>query len=218
MKKRKNKGFFVTFEGGEGAGKTTLIDHVYDYLISKKNDVIKTREPGGTELGHSIRKLLLHQNISYPSKRAELLLFLADRAHHVEELIYPALNQNKIVLCDRFNDSTLAYQGAARSFNSEILQNFCSFSSNNLEPNLTLFLDLDPELGLKRAKDRKENSQDRLEKEKMPFHVKVREAFLSFAKLDPQRFRVINASEPPNVVFNLALKEINEALCLNSIN
>ena len=215
MKKRKNKGFFVTFEGGEGAGKTTLINRVYDYLTSKGNDVIKTREPGGTELGKHVRELVLHKEDYHPTKRSELFLFLADRAQHVEEMILPALEQEKIVLCDRFNDSTLAYQGAARSFDREVLKGFCAFAVNDLVPDLTLFLDLDPEIGLMRAKQGNEKAHDRLEKEELSFHVKVREAFLSFSKEEPYRFHVIDASQPTDTVFDLAIQEIDTALCLN---
>ena len=124
MKKRKNNGFFITFEGGEGSGKTTLINRVHDYLTSKGQEVLKTREPGATQIGSNIRDLVLHKEEHYPTKRGELLLYLADRAQHVEEMILPALAQGKVVLCDRFNDSTLAYQGAGRSLDQEILKSF----------------------------------------------------------------------------------------------
>jgi len=213
MKKRKNKGLFVTFEGGEGAGKTTLIDRMYNHLRSNGHEVIKTREPGGTRMGYSIRNLVLHQEDPHPTKRAELFLFLADRAQHVEEIILPALEREKIVLCDRFNDSTLAYQGAARSFNPEILKSFCSFAACELVPDLTLFLDLDPAIGLQRAKQSKGDVHDRLEKETAEFHIKVREAFLSFSKEEPHRFHIIDAKQPTDTVFELAQKEIDQVLC-----
>ena len=215
MKKIKNRGCFVTFEGGEGVGKTTLINRVYDYLTSKGYEVFKTREPGGTALGRNIRDLLLHKEGVLPTKKAELFLFLADRAQHVEEMILPALEQEKIVLCDRFNDSTLAYQGAARSFDPETLRYFCSFATSDLIPDLTLFLDLDPKIGLKRAEQGKGNSRDRLEKESLSFHMKVRDAFLSFSLKEPHRFHVIDASQPTDIVFDIATHEIDTALCLN---
>lgn len=212
MKKRKNNGFFVTFEGGEGSGKTTLINRVYDYLISKGQEVIKTREPGATQIGANIRDLVLHKEEHFPTKRAELLLYLADRAQHVEEMILPALSQGKVVLCDRFNDSTLAYQGAGRSLDQEILKSFCVFAASNLVPDLTLFLDLDPEIGLLRAE--RGNGLDRLEKEDLSFHRKVREAFLSFSQKEPERFHVIDAAQQSDHVFELAAQEIDAALCL----
>lgn len=215
MKRIKNRGCFVTFEGGEGAGKTTLINRVYDYLTSKGYAVIKTREPGGTVLGHHIRDLLLYKEEDQPTKKAELFLFLADRAQHVEKMILPALEQGKIVLCDRFNDSTLAYQGAARSFDPETLRHFCSFATSDLIPDLTLFLDLDPKIGLKRAEQGKGNVRDRLESEALSFHMKVREAFLSFSQKEPHRFHVIDAAQPTDKVFDIATQEISAALCLN---
>ena len=215
MKRIKNRGYFITFEGGEGAGKTTLINCVYDYLTSKGHAVIKTREPGGTVLGRHIRDLLLYKEEDQPTKKAELFLFLADRAQHVEKMILPALEQGKIVLCDRFNDSTLAYQGAARSFDPETLHHFCKFATSDLVPDLTLFLDLDPKIGLKRAEQGKGNTRDRLEKESLSFHMKVREAFLSFSQKEPHRFHVIDASQPTDKVFDIATHEISAALCPN---
>jgi dTMP kinase len=215
MKKKKNKGFFITFEGGEGVGKTTLIDRVFDYLTAKGHAVIKTREPGGTRLGQQIRDLVLHQKEFHPTKRAELFLFLADRSQHVHEVILPALEEEKIVLCDRFNDSTLAYQGAARAFDRAQLKSFCAFAVSDLVPDLTLFLDLDPEIGLVRAQKGKGGTYDRLEKEALSFHQKVRAAFLSFAKEEPERFHVIDATEPTDVVFTLAIQEIDSTLCLH---
>ena len=203
MKKRKNNGFFVTFEGGEGCGKTTLINRVYNYLILKGHEVIKTREPGATQIGASIRDLLLHKEEYYPTKRAELLLFLADRAQHVEEIILPALARGKVVLCDRFNDSTLAYQGAGRCLDQKTLESFCLFAVNNLIPDLTLFLDLDPKLGLIRAE--RENNLDRLEKEDLSFHRKVREAFLSFSQKEPERFHVIDAMLESDAIFEMSI-------------
>ena len=177
--------------------------------------MVKTLEPGATQLGLSLRDLVLHKE-EYPlSSRAELFLFLADRAQHVEEMIIPALMQEKIVLCDRFNDSTMAYQGAARSFNTELLKSFCAFAASDLTPDLTLFLDLDPKIGLERAEQGSGISHDRLEKENLSFHSVVRDAFLSFAKEEPQRFHVIDASQSSDSVFDLAIKEIDSALCLN---
>ena len=210
--KRKNKGLFITFEGGEGAGKTTLIDRVFETLTTKGHSVVRTLEPGGTSLGREIRELLLHQKTSPVCSQSELFLFLADRAQHVQELIMPALEEGKIVLCDRFNDSTLAYQGAARSLNIELLQGLCLAATDGLVPDLTLFLDLDPSVGLKRAQQK--DAHDRLEQEDLTFHHKVREAFLFLAKEEPERFHVIDAEMDVKTVFEKAMKEIDSLLCL----
>ncbi len=211
MKKR-SKGFFLTFEGGEGAGKTTLINRVYGVLTAKGHSVIRTLEPGGTSLGKEIRNLLLHQKKSPICRQSELFLYLADRAQHVQELILPALEEGKIVLCDRFNDSTLAYQGMARSLNVDLLRGLCLAATDGLIPHLTLYLDLDPKVGLVRAKQK--NTYDRLEEENLSFHTKVREAFLSLAKDEPDRFHVIDASKDIESVYTAAIGEINGLLCL----
>lgn len=211
--KRRNKGLFVTFEGGEGAGKTTLINRVYDALSEKGHQAIKTLEPGGTPLGRDIRKLLLHEQKTSICERAELFLFLADRAHHVKTVILPALEEGKVVLCDRFNDSTLAYQGAARHLDIKLLRSLCLAATGGLTPDLTLYLDLDPKVGLERA--RKHDVPDRLEKENLAFHTEVREGFLSLAKEEPDRFHVINAEKEIEEVYQKAIAEIESVLCLS---
>lgn len=210
--KRKNKGLFVTFEGGEGAGKTTLINRIFIALTEKGHRAIKTLEPGGTPLGTGIRKLLLHQERHPISKWCELFLYLADRSHHVEEVILPSLEDGKIVLCDRFNDSTLAYQGAARHLDTKLLRSVCSAAAEGLAPDLTLYLDLDPKVGLERAK--KHDVPDRLEKENLAFHTEVREGFLTLAKEEPERFHVIDAEEGIEDVYQKAMAEIESVLCL----
>lgn len=216
---KKHKGLFITFEGGEGVGKTTLIDRVFGELIQKGFAVMQTRAPGGTELGKHIRELLLHRDDFHLLKTPELFLFLADRAQHVEEMILPELESNKIVLCDRFNDSTMAYQGAARAFNKDDLRHFCSLATSHLVPDLTLFLDLDPVIGLERAKQKKGSSHDRIEQEEISFHTKVRQAYLDFATEEPDRFHIVDASLPSNEVFKQAMDEINlklsSSLCLS---
>lgn len=205
---------FITFEGGEGVGKTTLIDSVYDSLLEKGFSVLKTRAPGGTEFGHHVRELLLHHDDFSIGSKSELFLFLADRAQHVEEVIMPSLEEKKVVLCDRFNDSTLAYQGAARSFPLDLLRTFCQFAVTDLEPDLTLFLNLDPTKGLERSKKSKPqgDSHDRIEREKITFHTKVHEAFLSFVEKEPERFHVLDANLDSEEVFARAMDEINPKL------
>jgi len=159
--------------------------------------VITTREPGGCPLGESVRDLLLHNQVH--SSRAETLLFLAARAEHVKTVIEPALKQGSIVLCDRFTDSSLAYQGAARALD---IDSFCQFAAHNLTPDLTFLLDLDPQIGLQRASGEK----DRLEQEAITFHEKVRQGYLNLAQKDPKRIHIIDATKSPE-------KVLQEALC-----
>ena len=193
---------FISFEGGEGAGKSTLIQKIYDYLLRLNKPVLLTRAPGGTMTGELIRHLLLHHDEKDVSSRAELFLFLADRAQHVQEVILPALKEHKIVLCDRFNDSTVAYQGGARGFDPEWVRKLCLFATQNLEPNFTLYLDIDPHEGLKRVR----RSKDRIERENIDFHEKIRSAYLSIAKKEPKRFHVLDGSQSPDTVFQDALR------------
>lgn len=214
VNKRKNKGLFITFEGGEGVGKTTLIERIYASLTQKGFSVLKTCEPGGTTFGRHIRDILLHDKSAPFGRKSELFLFLADRSQHVEEKILPHLEKNDIILCDRFNDSTFAYQGAARSVDISLLKTLCQFAASGLQPDLTFFLDLDPFIGLKRSRKSKESGAyfDRIEKEDMSFHTKVREAFLTLAKEEPERFHVIDASLAFDQVFKKSMDEIHPKL------
>ena len=207
------KGVFITFEGGEGAGKSTLIERVYKTLSTSKYPVIKTRAPGGSPLGEKIRALLLEKGELSVSTRSELLLFLADRAQHVDEIILPALKKGKIVLCDRFNDSTIAYQGGARGWDKKWVHKLCDFATDDLDPLLTLYLDIDPRIGFKRLKNaRKGEGKDRIESEKLFFHQKIRKAFRQIAKEEPKRFRIIDASRSPDEVFHQAMRHIDALL------
>lgn len=210
------KGLFITFEGGEGSGKTTLQQKILSHLQSKGFSSISTRAPGGTPLGLSIRDLLLHQKNQFLSKKAELFLFLADRAQHVAELILPALNEKKIVLCDRFNDSTLAYQGAARHGNLEFIELLCSFVTDELLPDLTLYLDVDPMVGLKRARQaiakQGKAEYDRLENEALEFHQRVRASYLEIAHKHPKRFVIIDSHRSMDEVYQIALTSIEHLI------
>jgi len=212
------RGLFVTFEGGEGAGKTTLIEQMASQLAAEGRPVLKTREPGGTKLGEHVRQLLLqHSQDAIPIEaHAELSLFLASRAQHILEVIKPALSAGKIVLCDRFNDSSVAYQGAARGLGVKKVAECCDFISQGLQPNLTLYLDIDPELGLNRAK-KSRASQDRIESETLAFHTKIREAYLSIWKEHPHRFHLLNAALPPESVFSEAMKLIQPLLAIHHV-
>lgn len=208
--KRRNKGLFITFEGGEGVGKTTLIERVYKALDEKGFSVKKTRAPGGGKFGEQLRKILLEREGVPFGKKAELFLFLADRAEHVEKLILPELENNHIVLCDRFSDSTRAYQGVTCETQPHFLQTLCRFAANGLEPDLTILLDLDPMIGLSRLKKGKKQGDhpDRIEQKKMAFHLDVRRAFLQFAKEEPKRFRVLDANLELSEVFQQTMDEI----------
>lgn len=198
---------FITFEGGEGAGKTTLINIFEDVLRSWGFDVVKTREPGGSLLGNEIRNWLLTRNENIKiGDRAELLMFLAARAQHIEELIAPAIAKGKVVLCDRFNDSTIAYQGVGRGLGLSFVRDLCLAVCGKTLPELTFFLDVDPQVGLQRTKRiAKEHSAvgevDRIESEKIEFHQRVRKAFVGIAEAEPDRFITIDASRSlPEVI------------------
>lgn len=202
-------GVLITFEGGDGAGKTTLIEKVYQYLEETGYKVVRTRAPGGTKIGEEIRRLLLSEHPVAMSPRCELFLFLADRAQHVDEVIRPALVGHHIVLCDRFNDSTLAYQGA-RGFEEKRLNALLHFASDDLVPDLTLYLDLDPKIGFERTKSGR--GRDRIESEALAFHRKIRSVFRKLAKRVPKRFILINAKLTPEQVFERAKEKIDELL------
>lgn len=206
-----HKGVLITFEGGEGAGKSTLMQKVYDFLRERYENVVKTRAPGGTKVGEQIRELLLHKDELALYNRAELLLFLADRAQHVHEVLRPALERNCIILCDRFHDSTLAYQGVARGFGEEVVKDLCLFAAENLQSDLTIYLDIDPKIGLERIKANRP-LQDRMEAEHIEFHQKLRNGYQKIAKEEPERFKTIDAKAPVEVVFQQAMKYIDAVL------
>lgn len=214
MKNPKTQSFFISFEGGEGAGKTTLIQKVELALREKGFDIIRTREPGGSVLGEHIRKLLLdHKETTPISSMAELLLFLAARAQQIEEVIKPALKESKLILCDRFNDSTIAYQGAGRGLGIEKVEELCHLVCDGVEPHLTLFLDVDPNVGITRTtatakENAKEGHRDRIESESIQFHTRLRNAYLSIAKQYPHRFFIIDANQPADKVYEEAMKAI----------
>jgi dTMP kinase len=191
---------FITFEGSEGAGKTTQINLLKEHFINKGLEVITTRQPGGTELGQNIRKLILdpEQN-DKPSPLAELFLYMADRGHNVETIIKPALEQGKIVICDRYIDSTIAYQGFGRKIDIQKLDLLNEVATQGLKPEVTFVLDLPVEDGLKRVVKR-DKKLDRIESEKIEFHEKVREGFLYLAQKEPERVKVINAIDTPEKI------------------
>lgn len=201
---------FITVEGGEGAGKTTLIGKLASTLEAYRWRVVKTREPGGSRLGHFIRQWLLNRDSALPiGYKAELLLFLSARSQHLEELIKPALAQGQIVICDRFNDSTIVYQGLGRGLGMDYVKQLCDIVCENIVPDMTLFLDVDPQVGLMRTRNAsKENARqgevDRIEAERLDFHERVRQGFLSLAKRYPERIHQIDANQSEDAVFRQA--------------
>lgn len=218
------KSLFITLEGGEGVGKSSLVPRLAAFFEQRGTQVLCTREPGGTLLGEAIRRLLLEvkKDVRIYST-AELFLFLAARSQHLDELIMPALEQGKVVLCDRFNDSTIAYQGIARGLGGEYVADLCKKACRGKEPDLTLLLDAPVQIGLQRTRNvHKENaaagSMDRIEAETVAFHEAVRQALLKCAEKEPGRFIVIDASKTQDEVcssaINLILQRLDE-LCLN---
>ncbi len=187
---------FITFEGVEGAGKTTQIKNLEAFFKSNRKDVLVTRQPGGSELGTEIRNLILNPEIKdKPSDLSEMFLYLADRSHHIQTIIKPALKNGLIVISDRYIDSHIAYQGYARGFDIDKLTYLNLIASDGLKPDLTFLFDLDPVIGLNRVRFcRKQTVLDRIEAEKIDFHHKVRQGFLSIANSEPNRVKIIDAS------------------------
>lgn len=219
-KEKQLPGHFITLEGGEGSGKSTLLQQLKLALHEKGHEVVITREPGGSKLGDQIREWLLKpQEEKSIGHLAELFLFLSARAQHVEELILPSLMKGQIVICDRFTDSTLAYQGIARALDLKMVKQLCEISSQTIHPELTLFLDVNPELGLHRSKEmnKKEASAgalDRLEREHLDFHIKVQQAFQMIAAKEPLRVYTIDANQLQSHVLQEALHAIEKLILL----
>jgi dTMP kinase len=194
-----NRGKFITIEGVEGSGKTTQAALLAAYLRKQGVDVLETREPGGTEAGEQIRRILLSPLHHGLAPMTELLLFLAARAQLVNAVIVPALNSGKWVTCDRFLDATLAYQGRGRGLDMQAVRNLNEVATDGLKPDLTILLDLDVETGIRRAVASKREFSDspdgdRLEKENKEFHRRVREGYLELARQEPERIKVIPVS------------------------
>ncbi len=191
---------FITLEGIEGSGKSTQVSLLLSALQAKGHECILTREPGATKIGKKIRAILLNSKSGALLPITELLLYAADRAQHVCEVIQPALAANKVVVSDRFFDATTVYQGYARGLDLNVVAQIHHVVLRDLKPDLTIILDLSVELGLKRAWSRIHNqgggpSEDRFEREAVAFHEKVRNGYLALARLEPERFRVIDASD-----------------------
>lgn len=191
------RGVFITFEGGDGSGKSTQIQSVREWFESRGREVIVTREPGGTELGTEIRRLVQNGPEDVDA-RTEALLYAADRAYHVATVIGPALERGAVVLGDRYIDSSLAYQGAARSLGVDEIASLSAWATQGLYPSLTFLLDLPPEVGARRRTD----APDRMERESMDFHERVRHQYLRLADAEPERIVVIDAVGTVDEVFS----------------
>lgn len=185
-------GIWVTFEGGDGTGKTTQATRLETWLREQQRTVVRTREPGGTEVGVLIREIVLHHR-GEVAPRAEALLYAADRAQHVATLVRPALARGDVVIQDRYLDSSVAYQGAGRVLDAEQVRDLSMWATEGALPDLTVLLDLDPAVARRRL-DAADKPFDRLEAEKSAFHERVREAFLALAAADPRRFLVLDAA------------------------
>jgi dTMP kinase len=200
---------FITFEGIEGCGKTTQIELLYTYLEKKGHKVIKTREPGGTPFGESLRNAFLHAKMEvYPL--SELLVFMAMRAQHVDELILPALKENTIVLCDRFTDASYAYQGYGRGIDLSVIETLNKLVTKEIKPDLTILLDCPVESGLTRKAE--SALMDRFEKEELSFHRKISNAYEKLAKEEPKRFFVIDGTLDINAIHKTIGKKVEDLL------
>lgn len=193
-----SRGIFVTFEGGEGTGKTTQLPLVAAWLESLGYEVTTTREPGGTELGRTIRKLLLRSDSEPPVPRAELMLYAADRAQHVEKLILPALKAGRAVLCDRYADATLAYQGYGRGLDLDLIGALNGAATGGVMPERTLWFDIEPALGIERSLKRLSGdgreAESRFEEEELAFHSRVRAGYAAICAADSRRVKRLDAA------------------------
>lgn len=208
---------FITFEGIEGSGKTSLIPQVAAHLEGRGHSCLVTREPGGTAIGRQIRAVLLDPANEGLDPGAELLLYTADRVQHVRRVIAPALADGRVVLCDRYVDATRVYQGLAREMGVERVDRLHEVAVGGLLPDLTLLLDLDPEVGLSRAwrqvdEGERDDSETRFEKETLTFHRRVREGYRQLAADAPERFRIIDAAESAHTVASNVIKAIDQMM------
>jgi len=208
---------FISFEGIEGSGKTTQIQRVCDHLRQKGHDVIVTREPGGSNIGRQIRSILLDSKNKGLNPLSELLLYMADRAQHLDEIVKPGLSSGKVVLCDRYYDATVAYQGYARGLDIDLITQLHGLAFADYKPELTFLLDLPPETGLGRAWRQIENGQrtgteTRFEEEALSFHGRVRDGYLALARREHRRFKIIDASGPQERVEKEILAVLNSVI------
>ncbi|NLK95588.1 MAG: dTMP kinase [Clostridiales bacterium] len=204
------KGIFITFEGGEGSGKSTLIDKTYKWLEDNNISCIKTREPGGIKISEDIRNIILDSNNTSMDGITEALLYAAARRQHIVEKVIPALKDGKVVLCDRFIDSSLAYQGYARGLGIDKILELNKFAIGDYMPSLTLFLDIDPKIGLERINKDKCREVNRLDLEKIDFHNKVREGYEIVYNNNKNRIKKIDVNRSIDEVFNEVIKILKD--------
>jgi dTMP kinase len=207
-----SKGLFITVEGPEGAGKSTILTELYNQLVQDGFDVVQTREPGGISIAEQIREVILNTKNTEMDKRTEALLYAAARRQHLVEKVIPALEEGKTVICDRFIDSSLAYQGNARGIGMEEVMNINQFAIEDKMPDLTLYFDIDPEEGLKRIAKHNGREVNRLDLESVDFHTRVREGYQKLMKQYPDRIQVIDASQSKEAVFGDAYGIVTDYL------
>lgn len=203
-------GLFIVFEGGEGAGKSTQEALLAQWLTDQGRSVVRTREPGGTPAGEAIRAIVLGNEYAGLSDRAEALMFAAARGEHVARVIRPALESGSVVVCDRYLDSSVAYQGYARNLDAERIRELSMWATQSLLPDLTIVMDIDPKVGLSRVQ-----SPDRLESEPEDFHQEVRKAFVEIAATDPQRYLVVDALQDKESIAQVIRDRVSELLDSN---
>jgi dTMP kinase len=212
---------FITFEGVEGSGKTTQIQRLKKYLTQKGIPCKVTREPGGCPIGEKVRKILLNPDHREMVPLSELLLYEAARAQHVKEVIEPFLKKGGVVLCDRFSDATIAYQGYGRKIDLRWIERLNHFSSRGIKPDVTFLLDCPSDVGLKRALKRnrtlKQEKEERFEKEKIQFHQRVRKGYLALAKKEPRRVKVVDTRQGEDNVFNKILKTVDKLIVRSNL-
>ena len=204
------RGLFLTFEGGDGSGKSTQSALLTEWLTAQGRTVVHAREPGGTELGLELREIVLHRR-GYMAPRAEALIYAADRAHNIATVVRPALERGDVVIQDRYLDSSVAYQGAGRVLDPGEVRELSLWATEGLLPDLTVLLDLDIETGRARLDDAR-TRYDRLEAEAADFHHRVREAYLELAEAEPERFLVLDATEPVEVLAERIRSRVSELL------
>ncbi len=205
------KGYFITFEGTEGSGKTTVIEKVEQYYKDRGYKVVRTREPGGSKIAEDIRNVILDVNNTNMDAITEAMLYAASRRQHLVEKVIPYLEQGYIVLCDRFIDSSLAYQGHARGLGIDKVYQMNLMATNGLLPDATIYIDVKPEVGLSRIKSN-HREQNRLDLEKMSFHEKVYEGYYLVSKMFEDRFNVVNGDQERENVLNDTLTVLNNII------
>jgi dTMP kinase len=201
-------GLFITIEGGDGTGKSTQSALIGEWFTAQGREVVFTREPGGTDLGNELREIVLHSR-GHIAPRAEALLYAADRAHHIATVVRPALERGAVVIQDRYLDSSVAYQGAGRVLDPDEVRHLSMWATEGLVPDVTIVLDLDPSVGRERL-DAANKQFDRLEAEALEFHTRVRDAYLSMAAVEPERFLVVDATLDRDAIRDAIVARLSE--------